>query len=342
MLPLRCAAFVLLALALWSHDAAAWDRGAVQKFAVVPAGVGLTEGLTVDGQGNVYVTTFNVAGAGQPGQLIAFDPSGKLLRQVAIAGSSNLLLGLAFHPTTGALLVIDFGNPRVLLVDPLTGAASVFMTIPVDPTLGASPNAMNFDAQGNVYVSDSFQGIIWRTGPQGGTPVAWVNDPLLRTTGTPPFGANGLDFNHDGSALFVANTGDRRIIRIPVSGGVAGAPAIFVNSIGGPDGLFIDKSNDNLWVVANQADEIVVVDKTGRVIAKLGDFDGVDESGAPIGLLFPASNARFGDWVYVSNFSLDVRLVGIPQAVDSQWAAQLTTHTIARIRARIPPVRGLP
>jgi hypothetical protein len=26
---------------------------------------------------------------------------------------------------------------------------------------------------------------------------------------------------------------------------------------------------------------------------------------------------------------------------DSQWGAQVRTHTVARIRARIPPVRGL-
>jgi hypothetical protein len=30
-----------------------------------------------------------------------------------------------------------------------------------------------------------------------------------------------------------------------------------------------------IWVAANQAVEIVVVDPTGKVIAKLGDFDGV-------------------------------------------------------------------
>jgi sugar lactone lactonase YvrE len=330
------------AIALVPVNAAAWDRGNVETFATVPADAGNTEGLTVDRDGNVYVTTFNVAATGQNAKLVVFDPRGRLLREVPIAGSSNELLGLSFHPVTGDLLVADFGNPRVLRVNPITGASTVFAAIPVDPTLGSSPNGINFDAEGNVYVSDSFQGIIWRTGPHGGTPVAWVNDPLLRTTGTPPFGANGLDFNHDFSVLFVANTGDDRIIQIPVSAGVAGQPSVFVNSINGADGLFIDKETDNLWVIANQSDEMVVVDKTGRSIAKLGDFDGLDEQGAPIGLLFPASNTRFGDFVYISNFALDIRTVGLPQAIDSQWTAQASKHTIARVRARIPPVAGLP
>ena len=72
-----------------------------------------------------------------------------------------------------------------------------------------------------------------------------------------------------------------------MTGGNPGTPAIFVNSINGADGLVID-SDDNLWVAANQSDEIVVIDNTGKVIAKLGDFDGLVNDGTPKGLLFPA------------------------------------------------------
>jgi hypothetical protein len=80
----------------------------------------------------------------------------------------------------------------------------------------------------------------------------------------------------------------------------------------------------------------VVTDPTGKAIAKLGDFDGV-RNGSPVGFLFPASLVRRGDWIYVTNLSLDLRKVpGLAQSVDSQWAAQLTRQTISRIRARIP------
>jgi DNA-binding beta-propeller fold protein YncE len=171
--------------------------------------------------------------------------------------------------------------------------------------------------------------------------VAWVNDPLLRTTGTPPFGANGLAFNHAHTALFVANTGDDTIVRIPVTSGTPGTPAVFVHSVNGADGLTIDDS-DNLWIAANQADEIVVLDPTGKAIAKLGDFNGIDNQGSPIGLLFPASPVLFNGWLYVSNFSLDIRVLGLPQSVDSQWTAQVTRPTIARLRARIPVQPGQP
>jgi sugar lactone lactonase YvrE len=254
-----------------------------------------------------------VTAGGGPGKIFVFGSDGRLKRELLVTGSSNLLLGIAFHPRTNDLLVVDFGNAQVLRVDPDTGASSVFATVSGDAGL----NALAFDKTGNVYVSDSFQGIVWRTGRAGGAAVAWVSHALLTTSGFPPFGANGMDFNRKESALFVANTGNDQVIRIPVSRGVAGTPEVFVNSVNGADGLLVDES-DNVWIGANQADEIVVVDKTGRAIAKLGDFDGL-RGGAPVGLLFPASLARSGEWIYVTNLSLDLRLFGLPQAVDSQW-----------------------
>jgi sugar lactone lactonase YvrE len=316
---------------LLSCQAAAWDRGKVERFATLPAGAANPEGIAVDNHGFVYVGTFAVTGA-PPGRMFVFDRDGDLRRELNPTGSSNLLLGVDINPVTDDLLVVDFGNKTVLRVDRHSGAATVFTTIPGGAAAG--PNAIAFDRAGNVYISDSFQGVIWRTGPGGGAPIAWVSSPLLTTTGTPPFGANGLDFNRRETALFVANTGSDQVIRIPVTAGAPGTPEVFVNSINGADGLILDE-HDNVWVTANQADEIVVVDPSGRAIAKLGDFDGL-KHGAPEGLLFPASLARRGDWIYVTNLSLDIRLFGLPQAVDSQWAAEVTRHTISRLRARIP------
>jgi sugar lactone lactonase YvrE len=225
-----------------------------------------------------------------------------LLRALNVTGSSPALLGLAFHPTNRLpngrrqLLVIDFGAGNVLSVDPMTGAATVFAEIK-----GGGLNALTFDAKGNVYISDSFRGIVWRTKPAGGDAVAWAKDDLLLTTGFPPFGANGLDFNHDESSLFIANTGNDTVVRIPVVKDVAQKAVVFTNSINGADGLFVDR-HDNVWVCANQSDEIVVTDKTGKVIAKLGDFDGLRD-GSPVGLPFPASLVRHGDWIYITNLS---------------------------------------
>jgi sugar lactone lactonase YvrE len=329
----------LLLIAVLPTVSSAWDRGHAETFAVLPAGTAHPEGLTVDQAGNVWVADFDVTKASGPGDVLAFKPNGKLLRHLRPTGSSNLLLGLAFHPTTGQLLVIDFGNKKVLAVDSHTGAAMDFATLSAADAAGAGLNALTFDAAGNVYVSDSFQGTIWRTGPGGGVMTAWAHDAKLTTTGVPPFGANGLAFNGAGTTLFVANTGDDTIVQIQASN--TSNVTVFTNSINGADGLVID-DEDNLWVAANQADEIVVVNPAGRVIAKLGDFDGIDHQGSPKGLLFPASPFLANGFLYVTNLSLDLRAAIGQPAVDAPWAAQVTRHTVSRLRARIPHVSGLP
>ena len=334
------AAALLASLAL---PAAAWNRGAATQFATLPAGTAHPEGITADAHGNLYVADFDVSGNTAVGNIVVFDRNGRWLRTLQVTNGSALLLGIAFNPLTGDLLVCDLGKSQVLRVDPQSGASSVFTAIP-----GAGgPNALAFDAAGNVYISDSFQGTIWRAPPQGAAnPSAWVpNAQLLMTTGFPGFGANGLAFNNAHSALFVANTGNDTIVRIPLPNGPSGTPGtpeVFVNSINGADGLIID-ADDNLWVAANQADEIVVVAPSGRAIAKLGDFDGIDRQGSPVGLLFPASLVMVGNFIYVTNLSLDLEhAFQTPPAVDSAWAAQVTRHTIARIHAKLPPIRGLP
>ena len=157
----------------------------------------------------------------------------------------------------------------------------------------------------------------------------------------PPFGGNGLGFNKHGNTLFVANTGNDTIVKIPVSAGVPGTPAVFVNSINGADGLVLN-SHDNVWVAANQADEIVVVDPSGKAIAKLGDFDGLDKSGVPRGLLFPASHgfSKDGNWLYVTNLTLDLRLFGLVEAVKlAMGLGGQALHHLAYRDAHLPPSR---
>jgi sugar lactone lactonase YvrE len=280
-------ACVSLAIA-FSAPAAAWNRGAVQPFALLPEGAHMVEGLTVGPDGKVYSPTFNPAGSG-PSQLFTFDPQGHLLKQVTITGSSSAMLGLAVIPnTTNALLVIDFLNSQVLMVDPTkdTNNASVCITFPPAPPTpdpgSHGLNALTFDSLGNVYISDSFQGAIWvyKPGKTASTycspstqATAWVgpNDPTLEPfNGVPGFGANGIEFNNAGDTMFVCNTAMDWIVKIHPTGDTPGKPEVFTNSINGCDGIAIDRS-DNIWAAANQSDEIVVVDSTtGKAIAKLG------------------------------------------------------------------------
>jgi len=331
----------LLVLLATPIAAQAWERGKVERFATLPAGEAHPEGICVDGEGNVYVVTVEINKAQtSKGTLLVFDAKGKHLRTVSVAGSTPWLLDLRFHPHTGQLLVVDYKGAKVLRVDPKTGDSSVFMTVTgKDPGL----DGLTFDKAGNVYVTDAHEGIIWRVGKDGGEGAAWVKSPLLKPTRPPPgIGANGLAFNNKQTTLFVANTANDTIVKIPVSGSPPepGTPEVFVNRAGGgPDGLIVDE-HDNLWVACNQSNEIMVLEpKQGRVIAKLGDFGGIDKDGAPVGFLWSNSLVFHGGDVLVTNLSLDVGLASRNlRTVDGPWAAEVKLHTVSKIKKRIPKV----
>lgn len=353
---------IVLAVAvgfLGALPAKAWDRGRVDVLAVLPdvtPGVqSSVEGLTVGPDGNIYAPTFgfNTKGA-LTGNAVLFviSPQGKIIRKVTIANSSPHMLGLAFNPVTHALWVLDFGAGNVLQVDPTNGTSTVL----AGPIANSGLNALTFDPAGNGYVSDSFNGVIWQVPPHGGSYTAWSSGPTLSPgTGlTPPFGANGVEFNNEHTVMYVADTAFHQIIQIPVTlnhgtAVPAGSPSILITGINAPDGILIDR-NDNIWICANQEDEIVVVDPkaknpiTGatlpKVIAKLGDFYGIDRNGIAQGFLFPASPAFSADGrtLYVSNLTLYLPYAGALPAIDSDWTLQVKGYTVSAISAFLPAV----
>jgi sugar lactone lactonase YvrE len=367
------AAFGTVIALLVGAPAQAWDRGEVKNFATIPILVAATpgpvcpnnapsctsdiEGVAVGPDGTVYSASFgfNSNGAlGGNGVLFAFAPNGKLLRQFPVPGSSPHLIGLVYQASSKNVLVADLGAGVVWKVDPVSGATSVFMSAP--SINGGSPglNALTIDKAGNVYTSDSFQGVIWKNGPGGGTPTAWYsptnpgqNDLLLPDANPgevliPPFGANGIEFNNEGTALFAMNTAYHSIVKIPVNpDGSAGTGMTFTTGLNAPDGLAVD-ANDNLWVVANQGDEIVVVDPNGMAIAKKGDFDCIAPDGSIRGLLFPASVAFSPDKkrLYVTNLALYLPFAtGLPEslAVDSGLTLQVKHYNIGVIETSAGP-----
>ena len=348
--------------------AGAWDRGNTEIFATLPdlpGGPVPSEGLTVGPDGTVYTPSFGINSQGPvpgPPHLFSFKPNGQLLYDVALvnpgsAQPSTLLLGLVFQKSSQTLLICDLSNGIVWQANPKTGKATVFINTQQGSNSGL--NALTFDPAGNVYVSDSFLGVIWTTGPNGGTPTMFVDSQTLSpeaATGVilvPPFGANGVEFNNEYTEMYVANTAYHSIVEIPVtlnhgSASVAGKAMVLTTGINAPDGIAID-SRDNLWVDANQQDEIDVINPNvvtsqgtlAKVIAKRGDFQGISEDGTVQGLLFPASPAFSpdGKYIYTSNLALFLPFAGVPEpAIDSPWTLKVRHYPIAKIRAVIPPL----
>ena len=310
----------------------------VDTFAVLPTGVRFPEGITANpANGDIYTATFDSpnpkTNPNPKNKLLRFDRHGRLIASRDFG--TTPLLGLEFDQTHKKVYIAAVGDfdgsgSRILRV---AADLTDLEQVAIIPKLGAPdprivgnpdesedriifgdnarvPNAMVFDGKGNLYISDSFQGAIFKIAKVADCskdckvedpPLS--HDPLLATAGFPPFGANGLAFNKDESVLYVANTGDDRVLSVETVSGT-GKVTVFAESINGADGLVFDKRSGLLWVCANQADEVVALNANGRIVAKLGEFRGIKRNGTPDGLLFPASPVIVGDDIFVANLAL--------------------------------------
>ena len=357
---LTCAvAGLVVSTAIWADDDHRRRGGDddVQRFATLPDGVRYPEGITANPHtGEIYVSTFDF---GKPNKLLRFSRHGNLVAQRDFGPSP--LLGLEFDhmhqkvyianastlsgvPSAGASRVqriaADF-NGSTPVVDvatiPAIGAPGDRTEINPDTskdviTFGsgaAAPNAMVVDSQGGLYVSDSFQGAVFRIANAATCappcPITTVvHDPLLATAGFPPFGANGVALSRDEKTLFVANTGDDRVLKVDLG---TKKVSVFAESINGADGIVFD-DDGRLWVAANQNDEVVALNAKGRVVARVGEFEGIDRHGAPKGLLFPASLVIVDDWMYVTNLALPLTT----DVTGDEPEEDVTLWTVSRFR----------
>src|SRR5262245_35545132 len=324
---------------------------AAERFATLPDGVRFPEGITANPKTEeIYVATFDFGP--NSNKLLRFNRYGQLVAQRDFGGTP--LLGLQFNSWDKKVYIANVGA--------LVGGASKIQRIaadfdhttpiedvafilsrgpPPDRAVGnpdgsldkivfgnnaPAPNALAFDRRGNLYISDSFQGAVLRidSAHKCDTPceVATVkHDGLLGTAGFPPFGANGLALSRDGNKLYIANTGDDRILRLDLK---TGELSVWAESINGADG--IASYHGGIVVAANQGDQVMILDDSGRVIAKLGDFLGIRGDGSPRGLLFPASLVIVDDTIYVTNLALPLTMT-----TGDEPEEDVTRNTISRI-----------
>jgi sugar lactone lactonase YvrE len=264
-----------------------------------PGGLLYTAGLS----GNVCVYTL----AGDLVRIIPVAPGHALLGELYVSGR-----GIYIADNNG-----DFSGGRVILLDPSTGSVSVLAT-----GFGA-PNAITQSHDGTLFVSDSFAGAVYTVDPNGGGKTLWKADPLLQPHGNPPFGANGVAFDPTESFLYVANTADDRILRVAVNkDGSAGAISIFADgavlnaanatthALDGADGIQFDVRGQ-LYVCANQANEIQVLSPSGALVARYRGTGGD-------AMDFPASPVFYQKTLYTANLALGtpgsgkVSVVGVP------------------------------
>lgn len=199
-----------------------------------PYGFDVTEGIAISPRGNLYV------GLNVGGQLYKVSPDGQvsLLADFVDTIDDSNLGGLAVDADENVYACVwGYNDPSlngVWRVDP-TGHRKLVLPIPGD-YWGSIPNALAFDEEKNLYVTDSGSGSIWRLEPSGDSGL-WAQDPLLLGDF---FGANGIAYRK--GSLWVLNYDRGRIVRIPIErDGSPGVPQTFVESpllVGADGGQF--------------------------------------------------------------------------------------------------------
>ncbi len=144
-------------------------------------------------------------------------------------------------------------------------------------------NGLAFDEQGNLYVSDSILGAIWRI-PPGGSAELWLQHDLLAgCLPDDPFGANGVAL-WEGN-LYAANTAKGILVSIPILADGSAGEAEKVAGVGdcdaevkdlyGMDGIALDAEGNvyALLVMQNKLVKIDPVDGTFTIL--LTEDDGL-------------------------------------------------------------------
>ncbi len=281
----------------------------------------IPESVTTDDDGNLYVTN---------GGAILKRPPGGSFSPFATLPIDAFALGVKVGPD-GCVYTVS--TSLTVGVD----AAFVWRACEPDEVEvfaeldhAGAPNDLAFGPGGALYVTDPVLGRIWKV-DTGGNPSVFADHPLLDGVAADPaltfrpLGANGIAVDKRGKNLYVSNTDQASVVRIPLNGS-AHTPRTFVqdSALRGADGVAFDRSG-TLFVAVNGRDALVEIKSNGAVTEL--------ESGAPLdspsSLVFGATHADQHQLYLVSSAFL--RTLGISPGTPAP--------ALLRLRAN---VKGLP
>ncbi len=119
---------------------------------------------------------------------------------------------------------------------------------------------MALDAKGNVYVSSSTDGRVYRADTTGALTLVTDAEVLKshHAHGQFAIGVNGLAFDRAGH-LYMSNTDDGTILKMGIlADGAAGPITEVATGLAGADGIEFD-SRGNLYIALNRQDRVVLL-----------------------------------------------------------------------------------
>ena len=290
MKPQILSVIFILSLALVSFSTPASGRcesGTTQIFEVEDAAL---EGITVTRDGTIY-------GSGDETGKVYKRTTDGIVTEVAYFFDDEFgtVAGLTSDPSGNV-----YANVNHWLDESIHGVWRIgpddsvekYATLPP----GSLLNGVTIDNNGNLYVSDSYGGSIWKVSKKGEVEL-WVQDGLLMDSWGFGFGINGVDFYHH--AIYAAITLDGRIVKVPFNlDGSAGAPENYKvdDALFGADGVILDRFG-NLYVANVFMHSIIMVDTQLVVTTLVGDSDDVFK---PASLSLGAKGDQFS--IFITNY----------------------------------------
>jgi sugar lactone lactonase YvrE len=158
-------ALMVVGLVAWSSAAASSD---VVKIATFTAG--LPEGLAVGPDRDLYVGLVS-------GEIRKVTPDGEVSSFATSPDpGEGFLVGLAFDQQDVLYAALTSSNADTHGIWEIQGDGTAHRFAALDPQ--GLPNAIVVDQSGNLLVSDSFMGKIWKVTPDGGVSV-WTEDGFI-------------------------------------------------------------------------------------------------------------------------------------------------------------------
>ena len=272
------------------------------------------EGIAVGERGVVYLGNRRDDGAHFVSEILAIARDGSVSTVAELAElehdgdpGDDGVLGLAVDSRGAVYAAVVSPDPSVHGVWRITCNGSRRTRLAGSERM-TFPNALTFDARGNLYVTDSFGGAVWRfrlvgtrRHPAYGIGRPWAEHELLAPApddplGFPLPGANGIGFDRP-NRLYVANTEKGLIAQVPINrDGSAGEATLVATGLATADGLAVDARGAVHVVIPGHAilgtSPLVRVDpRTGSTTAGVapaewGEFD------VPLSLAFGTGSHR--------------------------------------------------
>jgi sugar lactone lactonase YvrE len=263
------------------------------------------EGIAIDRNGAIYVSVSPLGDVWRlPPGSVQPQPFGHI--DGIVPGRDFGVLGLTLDVHRNVYAAVQSADPAangVWRFDRRTGEGT---HVPGSEAI-AIANGLAFDKHGNLFITDSRTGAIWKVARQGGSAGIWLQDAALTGDGSLGLflGANGIAYRH--GVFTVTNTERRTVLQISKVGGEPGQISVVATLPAGdnPDGIALDVHGD-AFVAMNLANAIGRVTPTGAL--------DVVASGDPLD--FPSSvafgTARGGrTTLFGVNFSIG-ELFGLP------------------------------